>query len=199
MTLDETMKLKTAYGKILNNEQPVKEDTSSIVYDDYDRQMFDYVRNEDIVKSYNNPNNFFILMDIDDNRRKQKFDDVCKHFGFSYTIGEYDDEEDGFPLIPDEKFRRALDSYFKRVDELDVGEMSIIESKLDNMFSCMKLIEDESSDIKLEIDEVLGNNMDYDDKSPISNLLFTIEAKMAYFYKYLHSFEKDIESLKRYR
>lgn len=199
MTLDETMKLKTAYGKILNNVQQVKEDSSSIVYDDYDRQMFDYVRNEDIVKSYNNPNNFLILMDIDDNRRKQKFDDVCKHFGFSYTIGDYDDEEDGFPLIPDEKFRRALDGYFKRVDELDVGEMSIIKNKLDNMFSCMNLIEEESSDIKLEIDEVLGNNMDYDDKSPVRNLLFTIEAKMAYFYKYLSSFEKDIESMKQYR
>ena len=50
MTLDETMKLKTAYGKILNNVQQVKEDSSSIVYDDYDRQMFDYVRNEDIDK-----------------------------------------------------------------------------------------------------------------------------------------------------
>ena len=199
MTLDETMKLKTAYGKILNNAQQVKEDSSSIVYDDYDRQMFDYVRNEDIVKSYDNPNNFLILMDIDDNRRKQKFDDVCKHFGFSYTIGDYDDEEDGFPLIPDEKFRRALDGYFKRVDELDVGEMSIIKNKLDNMFSCMNLIEDESSDIKLEIDEVLGNDMDYDDKSPVRNLLFTIEAKMAYFYKYLSSFEKDIESMKQYR
>lgn len=199
MTLDETIKLKTAYGKILNNVQQVNEDATPIVYDDYDRQMFDYVRNEDIVKSYNNPSNFLILMDITDNRHKQKFDDVCKHFGFSYTIGDYDEEEDGFPLIPDEKFRKALDSYFKRVDELDVGEMSVLKSKLDNMFSCMSLIEDESSDIKMEIDVVLGNNMDYDDKTPIRNLLFTIEAKMAYFYKYLNSFEKDIESLKRYR
>jgi hypothetical protein len=199
MTLDETMKLKAAYGNILNNVQQVKEDTSSIVYDDYDRQMFDYVRNEDIVKSYNNPNNFIILMDIDDNRRKQKFDDVCKHFGFSYTIGDYDEEEDGFPLMPDEKFRSALAGYFKRVDELDVGEMSMLKNKLDNMFNYMSLLEDKSSDIKLEIDEVLGNNMDYDDKSPIRNLLYTIEAKMAYFYKYLNGFEKDIESLKRYR
>ena len=38
--------------------------------------------------------------------------------------------------------------------------------------------------------------MDYDDKSPVRNLLFTIEAKMAYFYKYLSSFEKD-ESMKQ--
>lgn len=199
MTLDETMKLKTAYKQILNNTYAITENADVVTYDDYDRQMFDYVRNEDIVKSYNNPNNFIILMDINDDRRKRKFDDACKHFGFSYTIGDYDEEEDGFPLMPDEKFRRALDSYFKRVNELDTGEMSTIKETLGNMLDCMSRIEEESTDIKLEIDEVLGNDMDYDSIAPVRDLLFTIEAKMEQFYKSLKLFEASAESLKRYR
>lgn len=199
LTTEDRNKLKDAYKQILNKTYTINESADAVVYDDYDRQMFDYVRNEDIVKSYDNPNKFIILMDMNNPNHKQKFDNICEHFGFTYTLGDYDDEEDGFPLIPDEQFRNALNNYFNRVDGLESGEMSVLKNKLNNMLSCMELIEEESSNIKLEIDEVIGNNMDYDDKTPIRDLLFTIEAKMTYLYKNLRTFENDIESLKQYR